>query len=103
MVKVVNTIDLNTNGFFLVICLSPESLLKICVTICLFGYQQIWFFIPMIGGNLTELLELSLYRNQSFDMILYRNQSFDMILEFIANCQKLQFSFRLFEGSFYFA
>jgi hypothetical protein len=47
----------------------------------------------MIGGNLTELLELSLYRNQSFDMIL----------EFIANCQKLQFSFRLFEGSFYFA
>jgi hypothetical protein len=57
----------------------------------------------MIGGNLTELLELSLYRNQSFDMILYRNQSFDMILEFIANCQKLQFSFRLFEGSFYFA
>jgi hypothetical protein len=93
MVKVVNTIDLNTNGFFLVICLSPESLLKICVTICLFGYQQIWFFIPMIGGNLTELLELSLYRNQSFDMIL----------EFIANCQKLQFSFRLFEGSFYFA
>lgn len=91
MVKVVNTIDLNTNGFFFFFCDMPESLLKICVTICLFGYQQIWFFIPMIGGNLTELLELSLYRNQSFDMIL----------EFIANCQKLQFSFRLHVEGFF--